>query len=210
MDIPPPPLPPKPLQAAPHGPSNRRHPQPRVLVSSGYDNHTNFRQRATSHDSRPSSKTTGRGSSATNGSTGSFRGRLSSDGSGSAQSSGGLRVPPSSAGVDKQERSLSPPNTPPPPYTEFDNGHHRKPPPPPPAPATSNGNRHFSLSQQDPGSSAYSSTHMQRTRSHGQVPYQRVNIHRVATTPGGPVGDVGQRAPAIKTPTELVGGGTLV
>lgn len=212
LDIPPPPLPPKPSHAAPQGGHfNRRPPQSHVLTTSSYDKHANFRQRATSHDSRPSART-GRGSGIAGGSTGSFRGRLSSDGSSSAQSSGALRGgPPSTAGTERQERSLSPPNTPPPPYTEFDHGHHRKPPPPP----TSNGNRQFSLSQQEPAPSAYSSTHMQRTRSHGQVPYRRVNIHRVATTPSGPGGDEiggGQRVnPPMKSPaTELEGGGTLV
>lgn len=197
LDIPPPPLPPKPPHAAPHGHSNRRPPQPRIVTTSAYDNHANFRQRATSHDSRPSTKTR-RG--VTNGNTGSFRGRVGSDGSSS-------RGPSSTASTDKHERSISPPNTPPPPYTEFDSSyHHHRKAPLPPGP-TSNGSRHFSLSQQaEAPPAAYSSTHMQRTRSHGQVPYRRVNIHRVATTPTTGGGE----QPPINSPTELEGGGTLV
>ena len=218
LDIPPPPpLPPKPPQAAPHGHHPpRRPPQSRVLNSSAYDNHTNFRQRATSHDSRPSPSTR-RG--VASGNTGGFRGRIGSDGSSSGPSSGGARGAPSTTSTDKRERSLSPPNTPPPPYTEFDSSynhhhhHHRKAPLPPP---TSNGGRHFSLSQQaELPSGAYGPTHMQRTHSHGQVPYRRVNMHRVATTPAGGTGEAiigGQRSnkPPVASPTEIDDGGTLV
>ena len=119
--------------------------------------------------------------------------RLSSDGSG--HSSGGLRGPPSSstASVERHERSVSPPNTPPPPYTEFDSNYHPHNHPPPPQPQQAHyqgtgaaSSRHFSLSQQvESLPSAYSSTHMQRTRSHGQVPYRRVNIPRTTVTGAG-------------------------
>lgn len=207
--LPPPPLPPKPPHA-PQGHSNRRPPKSRIVATSGYDNHTTFRQRATSQDSRTAPKTA-RG--VANGNAGGFRGRLNSDGSGKSSGGSATRGAPSTI-IDKRECSHSPPNTPPPPYTEFDSNFRRK------APPTPNGFP-FSLSQQaDSSPSAYSSTHMQRTRSHGQVPYRRVTISRVGTTPGGVGGgSQGEIAPqivnngppaAVNHPTELVGGGTLV
>lgn len=167
-----------------------------------------------------------------NGGVTGIRGRLGSDGS--AQSSGsGLRGYSSTTSVERH--SLSPPNTPPPPYTEFDSKYqqhqphyHAPPPPPPPA----QGSRHFSLSQQqEMTSTAYNSINMQRTRSHGQVPYRRGNIPRTVVTPSTPsvadralppgggstvTGGQGQgqtRVPSpipLKSPSDVMGGGTLV
>lgn len=201
----PPPLPPK--QGYPkvtHQPKNN---------PSSYDNHSlnRFRDRAaTSHIVR-STPTTPR---QTNGNAGAgFRGRLSSDGS--------------------AQLSLSPPNTPPPPYSKYDHNQthhyhhshhtfhngHQPPPLPPHHSSSAASSRHFSLSQQPDASHPGYSTHIQRTRSHGNAPYRRLHIPHsndvdggegVVTKGGEGGGGGGERV--ISTPEVFaeVDGGTLV
>lgn len=176
----PPPLPPKQPLHPPHG-------------QSVYDRTHHFRQRAQSHDTRPTGSIVRRPSP---GGAYRGRGRLNSDAS-TQSSHRSSNKAPSINSVEKVELRESPP----PPYSEYDRNH--LPPAPP---------RHFSLSQQpDPSPTTYSAS-MHRTRSHGHVQHQRHGvpplggIERVASDRlVSPPEQVFQ----LRSPT-TVSGGTLV
>lgn len=134
------------------------------------------------------------------------RGRMNSDASSNRSSLKGQAS--SSASIEKSGIPESPPNSPPPPYSEYDQQTHTT--------------RHFSLSQQAEPSPAAYSTHMQRTHSHGYVPHRRGTQgnrpHPLPAANGGM--EYGRRRDerltspaemyALRSPTAMSGGGTLV